>query len=258
LPTYSLCLSRFRMDAVLACYFRELGGDLQEHSRSPESAPSEGVVRATGRQSSGVENDWKWFGLKVHAHNVQLQADLEMHAGSNGYIGLCRLADGELNICGLFRRRVDSPPAHSWRETLLGQPGSLLRSRLENAVVDERSFCSVGGLSLNPARASQRAECRIGDALTMIPPVTGNGMSMAFEAAQLAVEPLAAFSRGEASWSQAARTIAWACDRAFARRLARARWLQRLMFFPGMSGPLGGLALRSNGLWKWFFHETRQ
>ena len=31
----------------------------------------------------------------------------------------------------------------------------------------------------------------------MIPPVTGNGMSMAFESAELAVAPLAAWSRGE-------------------------------------------------------------
>ena len=38
----------------------------------------------------------------------------------------------------------------------------------------------------DPQRAAARAECCIGDAITMIPPVTGNGMSMAFESAEMA------------------------------------------------------------------------
>ena len=42
----------------------------------------------------------------------------------------------------------------------------------------------------------------------MIPPVTGNGMSMAFEAAKMAIGPLAAYSRGESSWSKARQSVA--------------------------------------------------
>jgi hypothetical protein len=53
----------------------------------------------------------------------------------------------------------------------------------------------------------------------LIPPVTGNGMSMAFESAELAVEPLAAYSRGELDWRAARETIARLCDERFARRL---------------------------------------
>ena len=70
----------------------------------------------------------------------------------------------------------------------------------------------------------------------MIPPVTGNGMSMAFEAAEMAIGPLAAYSRGESSWSEARESVAAACDRAFARRLAWARWLQWMMFTPVLRG----------------------
>ncbi len=132
-----------------------------------------------------------------------------------------------------------------------------LWERLAGAVFDEDSFCSVAGLSLRPWRAAARSECCIGDALTMIPPVTGNGMSMAFEAAEMAIGPLAAYSRGESSWSEARQSVAAACDRAFARRLAWARWLQWMMFTPLLRGWPGSVALHSDLLWRTLFACTR-
>ena len=69
----------------------------------------------------------------------------------------------------------------------------------------------------------------------MIPPVTGNGMSMAFEAAELAIDPLADYSRGVLTWSDAQQAIARACDERFAQRLTWARWLQKLMFIPSVA-----------------------
>jgi 2-polyprenyl-6-methoxyphenol hydroxylase-like FAD-dependent oxidoreductase len=113
-----------------------------------------------------------------------------------------------------------------------------LRERLSGAILDESSFCSVAGLSLRPRSAAELTECCIGDALTMIPPVTGNGMSMAFESAEIAIEPLAAYSRSDSSWKQTQQRIARACDSAFSRRLAWARWLQWMMFAAALQGNL--------------------
>jgi len=73
----------------------------------------------------------------------------------------------------------------------------------------------------------------------MIPPVTGNGMSMAFESAELAIAPLAAWSRGELSWNEARQKIARDCDASFARRLAWAKWLQRIVLTPALQKSAG-------------------
>ena len=187
-----------------------------------------------------------------------MDADLEMHSAPNGYVGLCRLGGREVNICGLFRRQSheENPPIH-WKELLSGNGDSALRRRLAGTVFDEDSFCSVAGLSLAAQRARSSTECRIGDALTMIPPVTGNGMSMAFESAELAIAPLAAYGRSELSWAQAQQTVAQACDAAFARRLAWARWLQWMMFSPVFKGGLATVALRAGWLWRLMFDRTR-
>ncbi|MBU6409747.1 MAG: FAD-dependent monooxygenase [Verrucomicrobia bacterium] len=254
LPRPALCLSRFILDKLLADEFVALGGDLRAGTRWAGGF-GEGTVRASGRRPSQVQDGAVWFGLKIHARNVPGDAGLEIHVLKNGYVGLCRLADGWVNVCGLFRKDRQEQRENRGAELLRGPPGSLLHERLARAEFDESSFCAVAGLSLKAERAMGRAECRLGDALTMIPPVTGNGMSLAIESASLALPPLAAFSRGEISWVRARGVVAARCDGAFRRRLRWAALLQHAMLSRGVSGLL--MALRSNWFWRTAFSLTR-
>ena len=258
LPQSAWCVSRFVLDELLARELQRLGGKLRFGERWTKPSFPEGVVRATGRRGEPVVEGWRLFALKAHAQNVKLRADLEMHLVPNGYVGLCQLADGVVNVCGLFRSRTTVPdlPSH-WRDWLRGPTDSALRTRLGEAEFIAESFSFVAGLSLRPQQAVARAECCIGDALTMIPPVTGNGMSMAFESAELALEPLAAFSRNEIPWATAQHQIATRCDEEFAGRLKWASWLQRGLFHPTGQALLSFLAGRRGGLWRGLFARTR-
>lgn len=257
LPTAAICLSRFALDAVLVAHFCELGGELVAGERFNQDFV-EGIVRATGRRPEADESDARWFGLKIHARNVSLTADLEMHVSPRGYVGLCKINDGEVNVCGLFRKRTnETGEAKNGRDLLRGQPGSALQQRLGEAQFDEDSFCAVAGISLRPQRAAARAEMCVGDAITMIPPLTGNGMSMAFESAEIAIDPLARWSRGELSWIEAQQQIARGCDATFARRLAWAKWLQRILLTPALQNPLITVAARSDRFWRAAFECTR-
>ena len=256
LPASAIGLSRYSMDAALANEFQRLGGELHAGARRRENDFGDGIVRASGRRAQTTEKGWRWFGLKAHATNVNLAADLEMHVSADNYIGVNRINGGEVNVCGLFRGRPGQTPESGF-ELLRGKPNSPLRERLASARFDENSFCSVAGLSLTPKRAADKNECCIGDAVTMIPPVTGNGMSMAFESAEIAIEPLNRYSRGETGWSEARETIARACDAAFAERLVWARRLQSLMFSPLIRTPLGRILLGSDTLWAFLFRRTR-
>jgi hypothetical protein len=91
----------------------------------------------------------------------------------------------------------------------------------------------------------------------MTPPVTGNGMSMAFESAELAIEPLARFSRGELAWDGARAEVAARCDRVFAPRLRWAAGLQGALFRPPARMALMFLAARSAWFWRGLFARTR-
>jgi len=258
LPEPALCLSRFVLDDLLARQFRRLGGEMREGARAPENIFAESVVRATGRRAQPTENGTRWFGLKAHARKVALSTDLELHFVPHGYVGLCRLGGGMVNACGLFRREPGASgiPA-DLREWLRGDPGSPLRQRLEFPQFDDNSFCAIAGLPLRPHRAAERTEVCVGDSVTMIPPLTGNGMSMAFESAEIAIEPLSAWSHGELSWENARQIIARRCDAAFAHRLAWARWLQALVLTTVWQGPLVFLAGHGNFFRRFWFAQTR-
>jgi 2-polyprenyl-6-methoxyphenol hydroxylase-like FAD-dependent oxidoreductase len=254
LPKPALCISRFKLDALLSDEFEQCGGILKTNSRWTIGF-DEGVVRATGRRIQSPSTGTRWFGLKCHARNVSLDADLEMHVTENGYVGICKLSEGEVNICGLFRSNVAVPDlARAWQRWLQGSEGSALNTRLEHAALDETTFCSTAALSLQPQQAIQHEECCVGDAITMIAPATGNGMSMAFESAALAIEPLARFSGGDCDWVDTRRQIASACDQKFARRL---KWAARLQYLL-MSQPRCAIALgKFSPLWRLFFNATR-
>lgn len=257
LPAAALCISRLVLDDWLAREFQRLGGELRSGARWAGEFGA-GMVRASGRRAEPVADGWRLFGLKVHARGVVLDADLELHFVPAGYVGLCRLPGGEVNICGLFRSAAPVPDlAQRWRDWLGGPADSVLHARLAGAHFVDDSFCTVAGLGLRPQRAAQRHECSLGDALTMIPPVTGNGMSMAFESAELAIGPLAKFSRGELPWAGAQATIAHDCDRAFSTRLRWAAWLQRALFQPSARAALLFVVARSERLWRGIFARTR-
>ena len=127
--------------------------------------------------------------------------------------------------------------------------------RLERAEFDADSFCAVAGLSLRPQTIDPLV-CRIGDALTMIPPITGNGMSMAFESAQLALEPLAAYALGRKQWAGATEEIAGALQQSFAARLRWAGFLHRVLF-SRFSAPVLGLMASTERGWRAAFAATR-
>ncbi len=254
LPEPALSISRYHLDALLANTFQNMGGQLEANQRWTKQF-SDQVVRATGRRPHAQNANGRWFGLKCHAKNVALEADLEMHIVPNGYVGICRLPLNEVNVCGLFHSETPVPDlSREWRHWLQGPSTSALHQRLRDAAFDEDSFCSAAALDLRPHQASEHLECSIGDAVTMIAPATGNGMSMAFESAALAIEPFVRYSNGTADWNETKQSIASACDQKFVRRL---KWAARLQYLL-MSQPRCAITLgKFSPLWRLFFYATR-
>ncbi|HUS35011.1 MAG TPA: FAD-dependent monooxygenase [Verrucomicrobiae bacterium] len=244
----ALCVSRYNLDAVLADEFQAVGGILKTGERVADST-SEGVVRATGRRRS-TDGKGKLFGLKAHAADVALSSDLEMHFGDRHYVGISRLPNAAFNVCGLFFS--EQPVREGWKNVL---EKSVFSECLRSARWAENSFCSVAGLTLD--REVPDDSFSIGDAAAMIPPLTGNGMSMAFESAEAALPFVRKYAGGEISWAEclAAHNQNWRAQ--FSGRLRWASFVQRIIFRPAGQSFLYAGARLFPGLPQFFFVHTR-
>lgn len=226
LPEPALAISRYRLDVRLAETFTDLGGVLHERSRLNDSA-RDGLVWAAGRRS---ERGSQWVGLKMHFHDLGLAHELEMHLGDGSYVGVTPVEDGRVNVCGLFRKLPSLKASGSQRliETIRLAGMNQLHDRLVDATPDEASLCGVSAIRFG-VQAAPPDRCSLGDAQSMIPPFTGNGMTMAFQSAELATPILSDYAKGEISWQSTIDQIDEAQRVRFRSRLRWSRWLHRVL-----------------------------
>jgi 2-polyprenyl-6-methoxyphenol hydroxylase-like FAD-dependent oxidoreductase len=234
----ALGISRYQLDERLRQQVELMGGVIHTCVRArPE--PRDGFVWTAGRRP----RKGRWVGLKAHIRIPEKSADLEMHAGKNGYAGLAGVEDGWTNVCGLFRidHQLEASGAGFLPAYLEAGGNHELAATLRACDWREGSFSAVAGFELG-RQIPVPGLLMLGDAESMIPPFTGNGMSMAFQAAECAIQPLLAWSQGRQSWHEAANTVRAAVTRRFRRRLAVAGTLHPILLGIGGRSLLQSLA----------------
>ena len=280
----ALGIPRREMDAALVARAAQLGADVVEgfearalgfsggratgvrgHVRGDAGEtvfPASAILAADGRDSAlarlvdpGRRRRGKGprFGIKAHYRGVEgLAGAVELHWFRGGYVGLTDLGEGRANVCSLIDRAVagDIPrePGRIVTELFFSNP--FARARLASA---ERvsEWHAVGGLvfgSETPARADVLF---LGDAAGTIDPFAGEGMSMAFRSAEIAVEeilrdPLTAPGRYAPRWRAE-----------FSRRIAFSRGLGRFAIRPAFQSPLIGVLSRIPALGRLMARATR-
>jgi 2-polyprenyl-6-methoxyphenol hydroxylase-like FAD-dependent oxidoreductase len=224
LPAAGLSISRWDLDNALADAFISAEGELMTKSRWSESYEKPGVVRATGRRIDA--NGRGWTGLKAHLTRFKTTADLEMHFTDYGYIGISKLPDGT-NLCALVRSGFGTADFRK-------DPGAVFRrllhpesaDRLALSEIDPTSCCGVSGISFQKYKPTN--ECCLGDAIQMISPFTGNGMSLAVESAFFAAGSLVEYAEGALDWPNAVQQVNARCAKAFRTRFAAASVLRQM------------------------------
>lgn len=237
----ALGISRYRLDERLRHHAESLGVDLKTLTRA-RPYPRDGLVWTAGRRPC----HGTWLGLKAHVRGLSKSADLEMHAGKNGYAGLAGVEEGWTNVCGLFRldRSIQPTGADLLPAYLEAGGNQDLARQLRDCEWRERSFSAVAGFELG-RQTPLPGLLTLGDAESMIPPFTGNGMSMAFQAAEIALGPLTDWSRDERSWQDAANAVRAALKKKFKLRLAVSGALHPFLLKSGGKSLLQSLASAS-------------
>jgi len=201
---------------------------LRTRTRLTDATAKPGRVLATGRRRARSP----WLGLKIHARGLALKRGLELHLGAHAYVGLARVEGGSVNVCGLFRRRELCAKGSDLLLGYLQAAGlAALATRLAGADLEPGSFCAVAAVAFD-RRVAAAAGASVGDACAMIPPFTGNGMAMAFQGAELALDPLLAYAHRSCDWPEALSRIHAALHRNFRLRLASAGALHPFLLQP--------------------------
>lgn len=227
LPTPALAISRHLLDDRLQKSATALGVDLHTGSRRKMTPGQPGEVWTAGRKPAKGE----WIGLKAHLRGISVTAHLEMHSGPRGYLGVTPVEDGWHNVCGLFRVDKSITARHAdLLPTYLAENGNTeLAQRIAAAEWREDSFTAVAGFSLG-LQAPTPGLLSLGDSHAIIPPFTGNGMTMAFQSAETALPHLIAYANGTRTWPAACEAIQRQLARRFGKRLTSAKLLHPLLF----------------------------
>jgi flavin-dependent dehydrogenase len=230
LPEPALGLSRFQLDERLADVLRAAGGKVVLRSRMAANQLSPGWVCCAGRPASASD----WIGLKFHCRGFSTLADLELHLAKGGYVGLSAIEGAQVNVCALVRRDpgIQATGKDLLREWMRHSGQQELASRLADAEVVEGSHVGVAGIRFCQIPQHHDGVMRLGDAWSVIPPFTGNGMSIALESAALALPSIERYCNDSLEWTDACRKVHQALLDAFGWRLRAARMLHPLLQYP--------------------------
>lgn len=227
LPTPALALSRYLLDDRLQKLAATLGVEIHTGSRRKMNPGRPGEVWIAGRKPAKGE----WIGLKAHIRGISTTAHLEMHSGPRGYLGITPVEDGWHNACGLFRidKTITARHADLLSAYLSENGNTELAQRIAAAEWREGSFIAVAGFALG-LQSPTPGLLSLGDSHAIIPPFTGNGMTMAFQSAETALPHIIAYANGTRTWPAACETIQRQLAKRFAKRLTSAKLLHPLLF----------------------------
>jgi flavin-dependent dehydrogenase len=256
LPLGGFGISRYKIDAALAEIARLSGVELYESARVTDIVFENqqfsihttagtfysALTCGTFGKRSNLDIKWKraftrkrstklnnYVGVKYHV-KADLPADMiGLHNFRNGYCGISRIEDDQYCLCYMTTAenlRVSGNSIPEMEKTILRRNPHL-----------EKIFSSMTSLFTQPITISQisfekktRVEDHIlfiGDAAGMVPPLSGNGMSMALHGSKLAFQCIDSYLRGQIARYEMEQEYVDLWNRQFGRRLWTGRFLQR-------------------------------
>lgn len=212
-------------------------------------------IHATGKEQPGAAG--RYFAVKGYAADrsdgILEGRDIVLCQLVGGYIGFTRMSDGSLSYSALFdRQRVSKGWRFSDWASLVDGP---FRSNGHLAAVASRaepllkSHVGAARFDFETRAAVVDGHWRIGDAVQLVPPFVGDGMSMALESGELAA---LGWREG---WSARRYQAEW--NKKFAGRVRVARALHPLLWLERGHEPVLSMLARMPRVLRWIYTRTR-
>ncbi|MEO1666028.1 MAG: NAD(P)/FAD-dependent oxidoreductase [Chloroflexota bacterium] len=259
LPATAMGISRYALDAILAQRAENAGAAVFTNSRATSiegnlrdgftitagkhTLHAKTVIGAHGKRSnldralnrSFLQQRQPFVGLKMHYEAPPITSRVELHTFTGGYCGLSDVEGGVVNACLLARedvfRAAGSIPA--FVEWMRSENPALNAWMAEATPVLDR-WQSIAQVPFVDKRAVEHDILMTGDAAGLIAPLAGNGMGMGMDGGVLAARYIHDYLSGDLTAPALAKNYAAAWRRQFAGRMHTGRFLQALMFRPGL------------------------
>lgn len=190
-------------------------------------------IDGTARPKRGVVPH---LGVKAHYAGIEPADEVELFFFQGGYLGLSPAGGGIVNAAALLDRRAvpTAPPnVQGWLDIARARSPALDR-RLAGARPIPDSHAAVAPVRLYGRPVAWDGIPLVGDACATIPPLCGDGMSMALRAAQLCAVFTDGRLRGELSASEWEASYTRAIRREFSGPLRWGSLLQRASAHPAI------------------------
>lgn len=187
-----------------------------------------------------------YAGFKAHYEGVSMPSQVEIYLYDGGYTGVDVIEHGRVNVCVMIRRDAferRGATIASMLDTSMGW-NAALQERMAGGRLISQTAVAVAAVDLGQPAQPWGPAARVGDAVAVIPPFTGDGMAMALRGVEVSAPLIHAFLRGRISreaW-QHAHCTTW--HREFDRPLWIARKIHQglgMARFPDLLFRVGAL-----------------
>ncbi|WP_151736955.1 NAD(P)/FAD-dependent oxidoreductase [Paenibacillus tengchongensis] len=229
---------------------RQDGGKVRYQARAVIGAYGTKKPRDLASADEEAKKDTVYIGLKSHYSGIRTQNQVELYFCSGGYVGISAVEAGKANVAALLT--LDSVQGNGKSVTEILQAAARSNPRLATRLA---SGTPIAGsqVSMAPVRLSEVPQPwsdfpHIGDAMLMIPPLCGDGMSIALRSSLLCCAWSDKYLKGALSYDQWQSGYSKEAAAEFSRLLKRAGMIQKLAFartnrlYPGLARMFPGLA----------------
>ncbi|GAB6930441.1 NAD(P)/FAD-dependent oxidoreductase [Paenibacillus sp. JCM 10914] len=195
-------------------------------------------------------DDTVYVGVKSHFQGIMVPSRVELYFCDGGYVGISPIEDGKVNVAALLALDVVQGSGKSVPDILEAATRSnmSLRKRMEAGTPVPGTQVSIAPLRLSDTPNPWSDYPHIGDAMMMLPPLCGDGMSIALRSSLLCSHWTDRYLLGEIGYTEWQEGYSNAANQTFTQLLKRARRIQKLAFaktnrfYPGIARVIPGLA----------------
>lgn len=277
LPGFAYGISRYELDQKLHQQARVAGAEImtkatiisiqQLENRDYEVEVKQGnericyqakaVIGAHGSKKlrgtsseEGLRDKTIYVGVKSHYKGIDIPPRVELYFCDGGYVGISPIENEKVNVAALLT--LDSVQGSGKSVTEILQAAAMsnpnLAARIAEGEAVEGTQVSVAPLHLSNLPEPWSDYPHIGDAMMVIPPLCGDGMSIALRSSILCARWTDVYLKGEIDYATWQSEYTLEAHHEFAQLLRRARTIQNLAFaktnrfYPALARMFPGLA----------------